>query len=199
MSLGATLLLYLVPGVAVAVMTGGLWRGAAALVFWPLFLPWLLARSDSALPVHDELSSLIARADDELLAALDGWSGLQPLREQGRVEELRAAWHTQAQRIRDMDSLLARPDAGSLVEGGCSGERVRQLEHARLANRDRLRELRQREYEDLLGSLAWVRELASMIHLARFRGEPVARAEELVRRLAAAVEEFSSRRVNAES
>jgi hypothetical protein len=37
-------------------------------------------------------------------------------------------------------------------------------------------------------NLAWVRELASLITLARFNGEPAARAEELVGRIAEAVE-----------
>ena len=31
-----------------------------------------------------------------------------------------------------------------------------------------------------MGNLAWVRELVSMIHLAKFSGAPAARAEELV-------------------
>jgi len=110
------------------------------------------------------------------------------------VEELRVAWHTQANRIREMDRLLARADAGPLGSETAAGERLWQLEHARQANRDRLRDLRRQELDDLMSSLAWVRELGSMIHLARFRGEPVARAEELVRRLAAAVEDFSTRR-----
>lgn len=42
-----------------------------------------------------------------------------------------------------------------------------------------------------MGTLAWVRELVSMIHLARFTGAPAARAEELVARLAAALEGLS--------
>jgi hypothetical protein len=42
-----------------------------------------------------------------------------------------------------------------------------------------------------MGSLAWVRELVSMIHLAKFTGAPAARAEELVAQIAAAVEGLS--------
>ena len=42
-----------------------------------------------------------------------------------------------------------------------------------------------------MGSLAWVRELVSMIHLAKFSGAPAARAEELVAQIAAAVEGLS--------
>jgi hypothetical protein len=42
-------------------------------------------------------------------------------------------------------------------------------------------------HDDLLGTLAKVRELATMIHLARYTGAPAARAEELVEEIAAAV------------
>ena len=45
---------------------------------------------------------------------------------------------------------------------------------------------------DLLATLAWIRELVSMIQLARFTGAPAARAEELVAQIAAAVEGISS-------
>ncbi len=43
-----------------------------------------------------------------------------------------------------------------------------------------------------MGTLAWVRELVSMIHLAKFTGAPAARAEELVAQIAAAVEGISA-------
>ena len=39
-----------------------------------------------------------------------------------------------------------------------------------------------------MGTLAWVRELVSMIHLAKFTGAPASRADELVAQIAAAVE-----------
>jgi len=39
--------------------------------------------------------------------------------------------------------------------------------------------------------LAWVRELVSMIHLAKFTGAPASRAEEIVAQIAAAVEGLS--------
>ncbi len=43
-----------------------------------------------------------------------------------------------------------------------------------------------------MGTLAWVRELVSMIHLAKFTGAPASRAEELVAQIAAAVEGLSA-------
>jgi hypothetical protein len=71
------------------------------------------------------------------------------------------------------------------------GDRLQSCRQARRENVERLRRLRRRAYDDLMGSLAWVRELVSMIHLARFSGAPAARAEELVAQIAAAVEGLS--------
>ena len=65
------------------------------------------------------------------------------------------------------------------------------LRQARRNNVERLKRVRQRAYEDLFGTLAWVRELVSMIHLAKFTGAPASRAEELVAQIAATVEGLS--------
>ena len=43
-----------------------------------------------------------------------------------------------------------------------------------------------------MGTLAWVRELVSMIHLAKFTGAPASRAEELVAQIATAIEGISA-------
>lgn len=45
--------------------------------------------------------------------------------------------------------------------------------------------------EERIATLASVRELVSMIHLAKFTGEPASRADELVTQIAAAVEGLS--------
>ena len=57
---------------------------------------------------------------------------------------------------------------------------------------ERLHRVRNRAYQNLTGTLAWVRELVSMIHLAKFTGAPASRAEELVAQIAAAVEGVSA-------
>lgn len=208
MGLGTSLILYLLMGAGVAAAValaegrpGGerVFRVLAAVFFWPLFVPLLL--SGPARPPRpqqergrseDEIDAGIARADEELAAALGslkGWAEHVLRREGGRVEELRAAWKAQAERIREMDGLLARPEGlAPPEEDAAASERVQQLERARRINRERLRQMRRQTHEDLLANLAWVRELASMIHLAKFSGEPATRAEELVARLAAAVE-----------
>jgi hypothetical protein len=43
-------------------------------------------------------------------------------------------------------------------------------------------------HDDLMGTLAWVRELVSLIHLAKFTGAPPSRAEDLVAQIATSVE-----------
>ena len=55
-------------------------------------------------------------------------------------------------------------------------------------NREQLRQIRERTYQDLVGSLARVRELVSLIHLAKFSDAPTSRAAELIAQVAAAVE-----------
>jgi hypothetical protein len=73
-----------------------------------------------------------------------------------------------------------------------TAERLRQSQQARRQNIERLRQVRRRAHEDLIATLAWVRELVSMIHLAKFMGAPPSRAEELVAQIAAAVEGLSA-------
>ncbi len=211
---GQTLILYLVIGAGVAGAVYLSYRPgpgssrwfvvATAVVFWPLYLPMLLARradtgqaSRITEAPHDKLSAAIAQVDAELEAALgclDGWAEDVLAREKDRIRELRTAWLAQAQRIREMDQLLARPEYAEDVadEPGAEGDaRLRSSRHARRQNIDRLRRLRGRAFDDLTRSLAWVRELVSMIHLAKFSGAPAARAEELVAQIAAAVEGLS--------
>jgi hypothetical protein len=241
-----TIVLYLVVGLGVAGAVyvseaGG--RGSAALlkvllalVCWPVFLPVLLtptARAQqSGLPIEakpapiDEMTTAIAQVDAELEAALtslDGWAEDVLAREKSRIHELRNAWTAQAERIREMDRVLALPEHADTLVGedsnpvdscpsalACdplpsdndsiarsSGESVSladRLRSSRLARRQniaRLRRIRQRAHDDLMGTLAWVRELVSMIHLAKFTGAPASRAEELVAQIAAAVEGLS--------
>ena len=182
-----------------------------AFFFWPLYLPILLDRPSRNKPTstsasreieYDKYATTIARVDAELgsaLDSLDGWAENVLAREQDRFAELRAAWRLQADRIRQLDRLLAatvdqaadsKSDA-PLAAGSAGNVRYRQSEQARRENLERLRTVRQRLHDDLMGTLAWVRELVSMIHLAKFTGAPASRAEELVSQIATAVEGLS--------
>ncbi len=213
MTLGQFLVLHILAGAGVAVAVylradparaAERWfQVGSAVVFWPLYLPLLLAAPARESPAEaptlpcDELARTIAQVDAELEGAvqsLDGWAGGVLAREQDRLQELRTAWTAQAQRIREMDRLLLRPEyaapeapAPELLDS----ERLRSSQQAIQLNLDRLRQVRARTLQDLLETLAWVRELVSMIHLARFTGAPASRAEELVAQIAAAVEGLS--------
>jgi hypothetical protein len=212
-----TAIFYLLLGVTVAVavyMRGDAESGVGIAVqfivvcaFWPLFLPALLSRTEptdeprlatrvSNVKHHDTLSAAISQVEAELDAALnglDGWAEDVLNSEQHRLEELRSAWKLQAERIRELDRLLATPEArvDSLAEMGADVERARQSEGLRQGNLRQLVALRNQMHADLVGTLAWVRELVTMIHLAKFSGAPAARAEELVVQIAAAVQGLS--------
>src|SRR4051794_40487164 len=212
-----TAIFYLLLGGAVAVAvylrgrTGnavahGMQLGAACL-FWPLFVPVLLSAApadsserkeslESDAAQQDALSAAISQVETELDAALeglDGWAEDVLNSEQHRLEELRAAWKAQADRIRSIDQLLAEPSAraDSLAEVSAEVASARQSEKTRQDNIRQLSNLRKRMHADLVGTLAWVRELVTMIHLAKFSGAPAARAEELVAQIAAAVQGLS--------
>lgn len=209
-----TTIFYLLLGVVVATanyLRGG--RGvesAAATLFWPFYLPLLLAGKgveDEALSgkprgeadetrERDALGAAIEQVEAELDAALgglDGWAEDVLSCEARRLTELRAAWRQQAERIRQLDRLLAEtetphdPLAFATAEVG----KARHSEEVRRENLRQLAALRKQLHGDLIGTLAWVRELVTMIHLAKFSGAPAARAEELVAQIAAAVQGLS--------
>ena len=143
------------------------------------------------------MSVAIAQVELELdraLQSLDGWAGEILSDECDRLSELRAAWKGQAARIRELDELLDEPafaDAHKERDLLPENERVRHSEQARRGNIERLSQVRRQLYDDLMGTLAWVRELVTMIHLAKYTGAPASRAEELITQIAAAVEGLS--------
>src|SRR5258707_13895858 len=94
---------------------------ASALIFWPIFLPILLAQRSAPLPVlpesrraKDEMDRAIDGVDADLskaLASLEGWAGGALAGEALRIQELHHAWSALAERIREMDRLLLAPEA----------------------------------------------------------------------------------------
>jgi hypothetical protein len=220
MSFGQLLMLHLMAGAGVAgavFLTTRSERPAVrlfevltAVIFWPFYLPVLLtatrgthsAMAARATVPADELAAAIRQVDAELegaLQSLDGWAEGVLSREKDRLAELRLAWTTQAERVREMDRLLGRPEYAGIDRNmmpaetdGVLGQRLHGSELVIRQNLDRLKQVRRRTLDDLLGTLAWVRELVSMIHLAKFTGAPASRAEELVAQIAAAVEGLSA-------
>lgn len=209
-----TAIFYMLLGLVVAVAYY-LRRGAtvelmAVPLFWPFYLPLLLAASEgcgealSGKPLgaseaageRDALATAIAQVEGELDAALeglDGWAGDVLSCEARRLVELRSAWRLQAERIRQLDRLLAEPAAQEdpLAAAVADVGKARHSEEVRRENIRQLAALRKQLHGDLIGTLAWVRELVTMIHLAKFSGAPAARAEELVAQIAAAVQGLS--------
>ena len=169
-----------------------------AVLFWPIYVPLLLSRPPVPRPAPveaqepaDSMTLMIAHVEAELdaaLASLDGWAEETLSRESARIAELKAAWSLQAARIREMDHLLT-PASAPVAE--LTGEWPSRSEEARQENLQRLREIRRKAFEELTATLAWVRELVSKIHLAKFSGASAAQAEELVAQIAAAVEGIS--------
>ena len=204
--LGPTLVLYVLVGIAVAVALylsdpprpagERLLRLSTAVPFWPFYLPILLARPTPATLSDDEWTRTLAAVQPELdaaLSSLDEWIGI-PEEQRRRIDGLREAWAAQAERLREMDRLLTRPEYADAdqEDGPGATPRLRQTLAARQQNLQRLRLLRQQIEADLLASLVGVRELVSRIHLARFTDAPAARADELLAELAAAVDTLTA-------
>ena len=217
MNLMTTLLFYVVFGTAVAIAvhfagdasgTERWFRTLTAVLFWPLYLPALLRHEANSGPElsfrkavtcgepigpDDEIYVAIQQVEAELdlaLGSLDGWSDAVLAREQHRFEELRTAWHAQAQKIRELDRLLNQPhfDESTANQFAVAGERVATCERSRSENIAKLRAVRRRMHDELRNTLARVRELVTMIHLAKYTGAPPSRAEEIVVQISTAVE-----------
>ena len=220
MNFSTTLLFYLLIGGAVAVAVYQAWQDShrrdrwfctcTAVVFWPLYLPALLngrgplssaegsgVISEETSPPADELSAAIQQVETELdlaLRSLDGWSDTVLAREQDRFAELRTAWHTQAGKIRELDRLLQQPSfAATAIDESAAQSEVpgANSERGRRANIARLAAVRSRLHADLMNTLSCVRELVTMIHLAKYTGAPASRAEELVMQIATSIEGLS--------
>jgi hypothetical protein len=147
------------------------------------------------------MDKAIDQVDAELskaLASLEGWADETLHGEAQRIGGLRHAWSDQAERIREMDRLLAEPErapdapltsaASTETQATAVNDRLERSIELRQQNLDYVRNLRRQAYEELTGSLALVRELVSMIHVASFTGASVERSRELVAQIVEAVE-----------
>ena len=159
---------------------------------------------------NDGMSQLINQVESELETAfgsLEGWAENVFTNERNRIAELKMAWHQQADRIRELDRLLestAKETVPSNLESDTaptgnpsdqtesaateSQTRIAICEQTRRENLAKLKSVRIQMSDNLMSTLAWVRELVTMIHLAKYTGAPASRAEELVRQIASAVE-----------
>ena len=174
-------------------------RVLTAFLFWPLYLPLLLRPTSSSTPTtqppavpSDELATQIAQVESELGLALQNLdvgadTVLKP--EHEGIGQLQTAWRMQAERIRELDRLLAQPAFMESIPAGSETERAAQSEQSRQQNLTRLRAIRQQMHQNLLGTLAGVRELVTRIHLAKYTGNPT--ASELIAQFTAAISGLS--------
>ena len=130
------------------------------------------------------------------LQSLTGWAEDVLAGQHDRIVELRLAWHQQAERIREIDDLLKStsdhmivgdPATGEITSDSTHPSRLEESDRKRRDNLLKLKTVRDQLKQDLMNTLAWVRELVTMIHLAKYTGAPASRAEELVKQIDAAV------------
>jgi hypothetical protein len=81
--------------------------------------------------------------------------------------------------------------AAAVLERQATDSRSAEHEKIRAENITRLKQLRRSMLDDLMATVAWVRELVTMIHLAKYTGAPASRAHELVKQIASAVKGLS--------
>jgi len=213
MDIFVTAIFYVVMGIVVAVAVliatdrvaaSERWFFAiTALLYWPLYLPLLLSKrgqvlmsekSTSVAKTDDEMTRLIEQVEAEVRAAMQSVvvdASIEHQTPEADISRLSRAWRTQAGRIRELDELLNRPDFKVPLLSAAerhADERVAHCEAVRQENLNQLREVRQHLYQDLTTSLAWVRELVTMLQLARFTGAPAERVDELIDQIESAAD-----------
>jgi len=165
---------------------------------------------------RDAMSQFINQVERELdraMQSLHGWAEDLFSSEQPRIMELKTTLRNQADRIRELNDLLTTNSIGvtsisftdpetstvsntaetTSVQGSDSQQhRWASREKTRLENIGQLRQVRDQLDEDLMTTLAWVRELVTMIHLAKYTGAPASRAAEILRQIGAATESLSA-------
>lgn len=109
-----------------------------------------------------------------------------------KSNELQAVGQTESQAPAESSADVTDPSPAMIESDTANEIRMSEFERSRAENITKLKQLRRQMYDDLMATLAWVRELVTMIHLAKFTGAPASRALELVRQIAAAVEGLSN-------
>lgn len=171
--------------------------GAAAVLFWPLFLPFLLRRPEpcpaTRRPIAPDSDGPLVRAlrrtQRGLDAALGGIAGTEALGLASvltRMPDVMRSLETQAHAVEGMAALLASSAAGGETDA-LDPDLARQLDSARAEGDRRLRALHDRRREELLRAVVRLEELVAMIHVARFARER-AGAGPLVQQITATVE-----------
>lgn len=206
MGAGGTLLIYATVGLAVAAWwylaraRTFAWSAVAAglgtFLFWPIFVPFLLARTNPAAPTRtsrydDRIRAGEARLE-RALASLDGVAEDLLAPERPQVRALGDHLRSIARRAEEMCGLLATEEfdrrraeeALAATDDEC---RVASLD-ARLRNIARLERLHAEAVDDLENALVRVEEIGSQMVLLRFVEDPDREALRLLEELAITVE-----------
>lgn len=194
-----------------ATQFGRLFRAFTGLLFWPMYIPVLLdsgssnsqfdeglqGASDPQRPPLDEMAAAIAQVESELetvLHSITDWAEPSLSTDADLFADLRSAWRQQAERVRELDGILSATTADAAIQISSELEadsspagRILTIERNRAENLTKMYHIRQKWHDDLMATLAWVRQLVTMIHLARYTGAPSSRAVELVQQIANAV------------
>jgi hypothetical protein len=152
----------------------------------------------------DELDVAISQAETDLdraFESLNHWPDVADFVEIDQFADLRLAWSRKATEIRELDRLLAAsdiPTEPTTTQPGFTAtapnlaaethadnaDRIASSEQSRRELLAELSVIRQQRRGELLARLAHVRQLVTLIHLARYTGQPASRAAELVQQIA---------------
>lgn len=202
MGLNETFIFYFVIGCGVAIavlVTNGhrklverYFVAATAWIFWPVYLPILLSsrepenKQKPAVDPPDELSDLTSEVEQELSSAIRTLNGSAA---NLSTNEIKLAWQRHTKRIHEMDELLTNISKQKSAElPNSTNGRVNESEQARQQNFERLGRVRETAYENLMSSVASVREVVSMIHLARFTDETETSTDRIAAQIDSALE-----------
>jgi hypothetical protein len=198
-----TIVIYLLIGAVVAAAhslssaRGGFVKSAlsfaAAVPFWPIYAPFLMARGKPA--TGPRLDGRISVVEARLIEALRSLGLAEELLapELERVRGLGRALETMSKRAAEMSALLATPEFSreraerTLAELEDADPRATSI-RARMTNIDRLETMRQRTLTALERAMLEAEEIGSRMALLRFAERPDEEVVRMIREIAASVE-----------
>ena len=213
MGIGETIIIYLVIGVGVSIavvlradnqsFTRRAYLASVGLIFWPVFVPTLIARRESSIESSREIEPepsgaliRISKIEDELNALLvnkDGWAERVLAGEADRICSLIVAMRSQAQRVSEMALLLSGLNARSQplpIAGEENADRENDAAHKHTSGF--LHQLHDNAERELWRAIAKTEELINMIYVARFAGGSRSEMDNLLIAISSTVESISA-------
>ena len=129
---------------------------------------------------------------DELLGVMTSERGVEAVSIERPLEVSAARERSEAEiSLSNTQEPAEKSSTASIASDMTTVPAIAAHERTRQENLRKLKSIRDRLHNDLVTTLCWVRELVTMIHLAKYTGAPASRAEELVKQIAASVEGLS--------